>query len=222
MGDAADLEQRSRTEIVTIGRGFVISYDTNGRELWRLKGMTQATPSPVAAGGLLYVGSGSQGEANRPLLAIRPNAPGDISLKDGQTGQRVRRLVQPRFSGYTPSPLVYRGRIYAINDNGVLQVADAKPAPMSSRPASVAADHLLELAAREPGPHLSPQRGWRDVRLRRRRSLRRGRKEQHGRDEPGNTSRRWRQPVPRTQTKLYRIRNAEALIHPGPALIIRF
>ena len=33
---------------------------------------------------------------------------------------------QPRFSGYTPSPLVYRGRVYAINDNGILQVADAK------------------------------------------------------------------------------------------------
>ena len=39
----------ARTEIVTIGRGFAISYDTNGQELWRLKGMTQATPSPVAA-----------------------------------------------------------------------------------------------------------------------------------------------------------------------------
>jgi len=115
-----------RTEIVTIGRGFVISYDTNGRELWRLKGMTQATPSPIAAGGLLYVGSGSQGEANRPLLAIRPNASGDISLQDGQTTSEFVAWSLPRFSGYTPSPLAYRGRIYAINDNGVLQVADAK------------------------------------------------------------------------------------------------
>ena len=34
--------------------------------------------------------------------------------------------MQPRLSGYTPSPLVYRGRVYAVNDNGVLQVADAK------------------------------------------------------------------------------------------------
>ena len=61
-------ESGSRTEIVTIGRGFVISYDTDGDELWRLKGMTQATPSPVVADNLLYVGSGSQGEANRPHL----------------------------------------------------------------------------------------------------------------------------------------------------------
>jgi outer membrane protein assembly factor BamB len=119
-------ENGLRTEIVTIGHGFVISYDTDGRELWRLKGMTPATPSPVASDGLLYVGSGSQGEANRPLVAIRPGATGDISLADGQTSNAYVAWSLPRFSGYTPSPLVYRGRVYAVNDNGVLQVADAK------------------------------------------------------------------------------------------------
>jgi outer membrane protein assembly factor BamB len=119
-------ENGQRTEIVTIGRGFVISYDTSGRELWRLKGMTQATPSPVAAEGLLYVGSGSQGEANRPLMAVRPGATGDITLKEGETSGPFVAWRLPRFSGYTPSPLVYRGRVYAVNDNGVLQVADAK------------------------------------------------------------------------------------------------
>lgn len=116
----------ARTEIVTIGRGFVISYDLEGRELWRLKGMTQATPSPVAADGLLYVGSGSQGEANRPLVAIKPGASGDITLAKDQTASEFVAWMQPRFSGYTPSPLAYRGRVYAVNDNGVLQVADAK------------------------------------------------------------------------------------------------
>jgi outer membrane protein assembly factor BamB len=116
----------SRTEIVTIGRGLVISYDTDGRELWRLKGMTQATPSPVAAAGFLYVGSGSQGEANRPLVAIRSGASGDISLAKDQTSNDFVAWLQPRFSGYTPSPLAYRGRVYAVNDNGVLQVADAQ------------------------------------------------------------------------------------------------
>jgi outer membrane protein assembly factor BamB len=118
-------ETGTRTEIVTIGRGFVISYDAAGRELWRLKGMTQATPSPVAAGGLLYVGSGSQGEANRPLVAVRSGASGDITPVEGQPSEFVAWSL-PRFSAYTGSPLVYRGRVYAVNDNGVLQVADAK------------------------------------------------------------------------------------------------
>jgi outer membrane protein assembly factor BamB len=119
-------ESGKRTEVVTIGRGYVISYDTNGKELWRLKGMTQATPSPVAGDGLLYVGSGSQGESNRPLYAIKPGATGDVTLGEGQETNDAVAWRQPRFSGYTPSPLVYRGRVYAVNDNGILQVADAK------------------------------------------------------------------------------------------------
>ena len=118
-------QHKGRTEIVTIGRALVVSYDANGRELWRLKGMTQATPSPVASGDVLYVGSGSQGESNRPLVAIRAGARGDISLQKDQAANDFVAWLQPRFSGYTPSPLVYRGRVYAINDNGVLQVADA-------------------------------------------------------------------------------------------------
>ena len=118
-------ENGTRTEIVTIGRGYVISYDAAGRELWRLKGMTQATPSPVAAGGLLYVGSGSQGEANRPLIAVKPGASGDITPVEGQPSPFVAWSL-PRFSAYTGSPLVYRGRVYAVNDNGVMQVADAR------------------------------------------------------------------------------------------------
>lgn len=119
-------QNRQRTEIVTIGKGLVISYGTDGRELWRLRGMTQATPSPVASADLLYVGSGSQGETGRPLFAIAPGASGDISLLKDQTSNEFVRWAQPRFSGYTPSPLLYRDRLYVINDNGVMQVADAR------------------------------------------------------------------------------------------------
>lgn len=115
-----------RTEIVTIGKGAVVSYALDGKELWRLGGMTQATPSPVAGDGLLYVGSGSQGETGRPVFAIKPGASGDISLAKDQTGNTYVAWFHPRLSGYTPSPLLYRGRVYVINDNGILQVADAK------------------------------------------------------------------------------------------------
>ncbi len=115
-----------RTEIVTIGKGLVVSYGLDGKELWRMRGMTQATPSPVAAGGMLFVGSGSQGETNRPLFAVKPGASGDISLAQGQTTSEFVSWFQPRFAAYTGSPLVYRGRVYSINDNGILQVADAE------------------------------------------------------------------------------------------------
>ena len=118
-------ETPARTEVVTIGKGLVISYGTDGKELWRMKGMTQATPSPVAGAGLLFVGSGSQGEANRPVFAVKPGATGDISLEPGQTSNAHVSWFQPRLSGYTPSPLFYRGRLYVVNDNGVMQVTDA-------------------------------------------------------------------------------------------------
>jgi outer membrane protein assembly factor BamB len=119
-------ESGGRTEIVTIGHGLVISYDTGGKELWRLRGVTQATPTPVAGGGLLYVGSGSQGEANRPMFAIKPGASGDISLAPDQTSNAFVQWFQPRLAAYTGSPLLYRNRLYVINDNGVMQVVDAK------------------------------------------------------------------------------------------------
>lgn len=115
-----------RTEIVTIGKGLVVSYGLDGKELWRLRGMTQATPSPVAADGMLFVGSGSQGETNRPLFAVKPGASGDISLEKDQESNAFVSWFQPRFAAYTGSPLVYRGRVYSINDNGIMQVADAE------------------------------------------------------------------------------------------------
>ena len=119
-------ENGARTEIVTIGKGLVISYAIDGKELWRLGGMTQATPSPIAGDGLLFVGSGSQGETNRPLFAVKPGGAGDLTTaKDAPLNEFVGWFL-PRFSAYTSSPLLYRGRVYAVNDNGILQVADAK------------------------------------------------------------------------------------------------
>jgi outer membrane protein assembly factor BamB len=118
-------ENGSRTEIVTIGKGLVISYGADGKEIWRLGGMTQATPSPVAGDGLLYVGSGAQGDTSRPLYAIRPGASGDLTTAEGQPRSPFVSWFLPKFSAYTSSPLLYRGRVYAVNDNGIMQVADA-------------------------------------------------------------------------------------------------
>ena len=91
-----------------------------------MKGVTQANPTPTEGDGLLYVGTGSQGEANRPLYAVRPGASGDISLKEGESSNAFVAWFQPRAAAYTSSPLVFGGRVYAVNDTGILQVFDAK------------------------------------------------------------------------------------------------
>jgi outer membrane protein assembly factor BamB len=115
-----------RTEIITTGQGNVVSYDLQGKELWRVTRMSMPTASPFAAGGLLYVGTGSQGDANRPFYAIKPGASGDITLKPGETSSEFIAWSHPRASGYTPSALVHHGRAYVIHDTGILTVFDAK------------------------------------------------------------------------------------------------
>jgi outer membrane protein assembly factor BamB len=115
----------ARTEIVTTGHGAVISYDLQGKELWRAARMSMPTASPFAVGELLYVGTGSQGDANRPFLAIKPGAAGDISLKPGETSNQFIAWSHPRASGYTPSALVHGGFAYVVHDTGVLTVFDA-------------------------------------------------------------------------------------------------
>jgi outer membrane protein assembly factor BamB len=115
-----------RTEIIAIGTGVTISYDVDGKELWRLKGATQANPTPTEGDGMLFIGTGSQGESNRPLFALKPGASGDISLKQGETSSAFVAWYQPRAAAYTSSPLVFGGRVYAVNDTGVMQVFDAK------------------------------------------------------------------------------------------------
>lgn len=65
-------ENGTRTEIITIGKGLVISYGSDGKKLWRMSGMTQATPSPISGKGLLFVGSGKRRRPDsvRPAPAL--------------------------------------------------------------------------------------------------------------------------------------------------------
>jgi outer membrane protein assembly factor BamB len=115
-----------RTEIVTTGHSFVMSYDLGGNELWRIGGMAMPTASPFAYDGMLYVGTGSQGDANRPFMAIKPGASGEVSLKDGATSNDFIAWRQGRVAGYTPSGLVHQGRAYLVHDTGILTVLNAK------------------------------------------------------------------------------------------------
>jgi outer membrane protein assembly factor BamB len=115
-----------RTEIVTTRMGVAISYGLDGKELWRLGGMAMPTASAFASGGMLYIGTGSQGDANRPFVAIRPGAFGDITLPAGATSSAFVAWTQPRVAGYTPSPLVHAGKAYLVHDTGILNVLDAQ------------------------------------------------------------------------------------------------
>ena len=92
-----------------------------------MTGMSMPTASPFASNGWLYVGTGSQGDANRPFLAIKPGA-----VRRHHAEPTARRATtssswrSPRASGYTPSALVHDGRAYLVHDTGILAVLNAK------------------------------------------------------------------------------------------------
>ena len=55
----------------------------------------------------MYISSGYPGGALRPVYAIRPGAPGDISLKPGETSNDYIVWYQPLLGTYNTSALVY-------------------------------------------------------------------------------------------------------------------
>ena len=120
-------ESGSRTEIIIAGNNNLRSYDTNGKLVWQLKGMSlNTTPTPFSAHGLLYVSSGYAGDKFRPVYAIRPGAHGDISLKEGQTSNDYVVWSHPSAAGYMPSALVYGDYYYTLYSQGFLTCHDAR------------------------------------------------------------------------------------------------
>ena len=113
------VEHEGRTQVVTPAMNQVYSYDLEtGETVWRSRGTTMnAIPSPVHAGGIVYVTSGYRGNN---LQAIRlADARGDIA----GTGAIVWQL--DRDTPYVPSPLLYDDALYLLKSNdGILSVFD--------------------------------------------------------------------------------------------------
>lgn len=117
---------KARAEIITNGSKFIRGYDpATGEELWRLGGSSKITaPTPVFAEALIIVASGRAPE--RPIFAIRPGATGDLTLLAGETSNRSVAWSKTRRGGYMPTPLIYRGLVYVLNNDGLLGCYDLK------------------------------------------------------------------------------------------------
>ncbi len=113
------VEHDGRAQVVTPAMDQVYSYDLEtGETVWHSRGTTMnAIPSPVHAGGIVYVTSGYRGSN---LQAIRlADARGDIA----DTGAVVWQL--DRDTPYVPSPLLYDDALYLLKSNdGILSVFD--------------------------------------------------------------------------------------------------
>lgn len=104
-------------ELLYAGNETVKGYDPNtGAELWSLDGPTrECVPAIVIGPDVVYSASGRNG----PTLALRPGGQGDVTAT-----HLAWRAV--RGGPHVPSPILYNGRLYTVNDTGIASCLDAK------------------------------------------------------------------------------------------------
>ena len=113
-------------QLVTNASNYIRGYDpATGKELWRLGGSSKITaPTPIAADGLLVIASGRAPE--RPIFAVRPSARGDITLQRDERSSAAVAWSRIGRGSYMPTPLAYKGILYVLANNGVLDAYDLK------------------------------------------------------------------------------------------------
>lgn len=114
-----------RTEIVTNAAQYARGYDPkSGAELWRLAKKSEVTvPTPVLGSDLAFVSSGNR--PIQPIIAIKPGANGDISLKASESTNSSVAWSTLRGGPYMPTPIVYKNYFYTCSNSGVLACYDA-------------------------------------------------------------------------------------------------
>ena len=114
----------SRTIIAINGYKHRGGYDlATGKEIWKMSGGGDIQiPTPVISDDLVYFNS-AHGPSS-PIIAVRKNATGDITLKDGETSNAGVQWSIPRGGSYMQTLLLYHERLYNTNWNGVINCLD--------------------------------------------------------------------------------------------------
>jgi outer membrane protein assembly factor BamB len=115
---------KNRVELITNASNFIRGYDPEtGKELWRLGGSSKITaPTPVFSEDLIVVASGRRPEA--PIFVIRAGATGDITLTGDQKSNTHVAWTRQRSGSYMPTPLIYQGYLYVLQNQGILACYD--------------------------------------------------------------------------------------------------
>jgi outer membrane protein assembly factor BamB len=113
------IERQGRKQIIVSATNRVRCYvfDT-GKLIWECGGLGMNTiPAPTALDDIVLVMSGY---TNPKLMAIRLGREGDL------TGTDAVLWTQTRGTSYTPSPVLYDGKYYALTDNGFFSCFNAR------------------------------------------------------------------------------------------------
>lgn len=101
------------------------AYDfKTGEEIWRMSdGGDIPIPSPIVGKDYIYFNS-AHGKIS-PVLAIRKDAKGDITLKDEETSTQYVAWSKPRGGAYMETMLLYGDYLYNAHWNGKLNCYNA-------------------------------------------------------------------------------------------------
>jgi outer membrane protein assembly factor BamB len=125
-GTPTVMQTSAGPQLVTNASNFIRAYDPRtGKELWRLGRSSKITaPTPIFADDLIVVASGRGPE--RPIFVVRPNARGDLTLSDGKTSSETIAWSRTGRGSYMPTPLVYKGILYVLGNNGLFDAYNLK------------------------------------------------------------------------------------------------
>jgi outer membrane protein assembly factor BamB len=113
-------ESNGKAELVTQATTFTRGYDPmTGKELWKYSGNSEITiPTPIVGPGFVLITNGYRGA--QPIVALKPGATGDITLKGDATKNDFIAWSTKRGGPYIPTPLIYGDQLYVLQGNGVL------------------------------------------------------------------------------------------------------
>jgi outer membrane protein assembly factor BamB len=114
-----------RPQLIVNGYRHMGGYDlATGAEIWRLSGGGDCpVPTPVVWNGLIFLMS-AHGPRS-PIYAVKTDAAGDISLKDGASTNRHMAWSIRKGGSYMQTPVIYESRLYSCHVDGILSCFDA-------------------------------------------------------------------------------------------------
>ncbi len=109
----------SGDELVTNGTTVRAYRPRSGELLWSLGPNSEVVvATPVAAEAMVYVTAGYP--PVRPVYAIRTGSRGDLTLPTGVSSSPAVAWSHLKGGTYLPTPIMYRGHMVTINNNGVV------------------------------------------------------------------------------------------------------
>jgi outer membrane protein assembly factor BamB len=125
-GTPTVVETSAGPQLITNASNFIRAYDPlTGKELWRIGRSSKITaPTPIFGEDLIVVASGRGPE--RPIFVVRPSARGDLTLADGKTNSETIVWSRTGRGSYMPTPLIYRGVLYVLQNNGTFDAYNLK------------------------------------------------------------------------------------------------